>query len=112
MVGHEALEQLEVSGGEFPGLAEHDVTFADSDFRKNFAGSSVRDREVGACSPVLLATPGVMLDHPSRPHTGNRKRLRQVGNYSRVRQACRRPRLPSVVDRMVNLITHQLDSAL
>src|ERR1700736_2223261 len=48
MVRHEALEELEVSGGGFLGLAEHDVTFADCDFRKNFSGGGVADREVGA----------------------------------------------------------------
>ena len=55
MVRHEALEELEVSGGGFLGLAEHDVTFADGDFRKNFSGGGVADREVGARGPVLLA---------------------------------------------------------
>src|SRR5262249_4831812 len=34
MVRHEALQELEVSSGDFLGLAEHDVTFADGDFRK------------------------------------------------------------------------------
>src|SRR6266481_3777159 len=29
MIRHEALEELEVSGGNLLGLAEHDVTFAD-----------------------------------------------------------------------------------
>jgi hypothetical protein len=47
MVRHEALEKLEVSSGGFLGFAEHDVTFADCDFRKNFSGGGVADREVG-----------------------------------------------------------------
>src|SRR3977135_3584296 len=71
MVRHEALEELEVSGGGLLGLAEHDVTFADCDFRKNFSGGGVADREVGAGGPVLLAALGVVLDHPSRAHAGN-----------------------------------------
>src|SRR5450631_3067623 len=54
MVRHEALEQLEVSGGDFLGFAEHDVTFADGDFRKNFSTGGVADREIGAGGPVLL----------------------------------------------------------
>src|SRR5260221_13198408 len=66
MVRHEALEELEVSGGSFLGLAEHDVTFADWDFGKNFSGGGVRDREVGARRPVLQAGLGVVCDHPSR----------------------------------------------
>src|SRR5882724_5167447 len=112
MVRHEALEELEVSRGDFLGLAEHDVTFADCDFRKNFSGGAVADREVGARGPVLLAALGVVLDHPSRAHPSNRKCLRQVGDHGGVRQARRRFRFPSVVDRMVDLVTHQLDSAL
>src|SRR6476646_4494909 len=79
MIGHEALEQLEVSGGGFLRLAEHDVTFADCDFRKNFSGGGIGDREVGSRIPVLLAALGVMLDHPSRAYSGNRKCFRQVG---------------------------------
>src|SRR5438876_12207656 len=71
MVRHEALEELKVSAGGFLGLAEHDVTFADGDLRKNFSGGGVADREVGARGPVLLAAPGVVLDHPSRTHAGN-----------------------------------------
>src|SRR5438309_1658692 len=68
MAGHESLQELEVSGGDFLGLAEHDVTFADCDFGKNFSSGGVRDREVGARGPVLLATLGIVLDHPSRAH--------------------------------------------
>src|SRR6202171_5899369 len=112
MVGHEALEELEIASGDFLGLAEHNVTFADCDFRKNFSGGGVADREVGARSPILLAALGVVLDHPSRAHAGNRKCLRQVGDHGGVLQARRRFRLPSVVDGMVDLVTHQLDSAL
>ena len=112
MVRHEAIDEPEVSGGGFLGLAEHNVTFADCDFRKNFSGGGVADREVGARGPVLLAALGVVLDHPSRAHTGNRKCLRQVRDHGGVRQASRRFRWPSVVDRMVDLVTHQLDSAL
>ena len=47
MVRHKALEELEVSGRGFLGLAEYDLSFADCDFRKNFSGGGVRDREVG-----------------------------------------------------------------
>ena len=89
MVRHEALEKLEVSGGGFLGPAEHDVTFADCNFRKNFPGGGVADREVGARVPVLLAALGVVLDHPSRAHAGNRKCLRQVRDHGGVRQARR-----------------------
>ena len=105
-------KKLEVSNGDFPGLAEHNVTFADCDFRKNFSRGGVADREVGARVPVLLAALGVVLDHPSCAHAGNRKCLRQVGDHGGVRQPRRRFRLPSVVDGMVDLVTHQLDSAL
>ena len=41
MVRHEALEELEISRGGLLGLAEHDVTFADRDFRKNFSSGGV-----------------------------------------------------------------------
>src|SRR5437868_10212661 len=81
MVRHEALEELEVSCGGFLGLAEYDVTFADCDFRKNFSRGGVRDREVGARGPVLLAALDVVLDHPSRAHPGNRECLRPVGDH-------------------------------
>jgi hypothetical protein len=37
MVRHEALEQLEVSGGDFLSLAEHGVAFANCDLRKNLS---------------------------------------------------------------------------
>src|SRR5579871_4419850 len=43
VVRHEALKELEVSGSSFLGLAEHDVTPADCDFRKNFSGGGVGD---------------------------------------------------------------------
>src|SRR5579864_7480716 len=110
MVGHEVLEQLEVAGGEFLRLAEHDVTFPDCDFRENFASGGVRDRKVGACGPVLLAALGVVLDYPSGAHSRNRKCFRKIGDYRGMWQARRRSRLPSVVDRMVHLIAYQLDS--
>lgn len=78
----------------------------------NFSGGGVADREVGARGPVLLAALGIVFDHPSRAHAGNRKCLRQVGDHCGMRQARRRFRLPSVVDGMVDLVTHELDSAL
>ena len=59
MVRHEAIEEVEVSSGDCLGFAEHDVAFADCDFRKNFSGGRVRDREVGAGGPVLPAALGV-----------------------------------------------------
>lgn len=43
MVRHEALEQREIPSGDFLGLAEHDITFADCNFRKNFPGGRVAD---------------------------------------------------------------------
>src|SRR5579864_1959070 len=43
MVRHEALKELEVSGSSLLGLAEHDITFADGNFRKNFTGGGVAD---------------------------------------------------------------------
>src|ERR1700726_4007168 len=104
MVRHEALKEREVSGGGFLGLAEHDVTFADGDFRKNFSGGGVADREVGARGPVLLAALGVVLDHPSRADAGKRKCLREVANHGGVGQARRRFCLPSVADGMVDLL--------
>src|SRR6478672_7997522 len=55
---------------------------------------------------------GIVLDHPSCAHTGNRKRFREIGDYGGVRQARRRFRLTSVVNGMVDLVTYQLDSAL
>src|SRR5262249_17994681 len=112
MARHEALQELEVPGGGFLGLAENDVTFADCDLGKNLSGGAVADREVGTRGPVLLAAPGVVLNHPSRAHACNRKCLRQVGDHGGVRQARRRFRWPSMVDGMVNLVTHQLDPAL
>ena len=112
MLRHETLEELEVSGGDLLSLAEHGVAFANCDLRKNLSGSGVRDGEVGARGPVLLAALGIVLDHPSRAHTGNRKCLRQVSDHGGMRQARRRFRLPSVVDGMVDLVAHQLNSAL
>src|SRR5215469_11040157 len=87
MLGHEGLEKLEVSRGGFLSLAEHDVVLADCDFRKNLSGGVVADREVGACSPVPLAAPGVVLDHPSRAYASNRKCFRQVGDHGCMWQA-------------------------
>src|SRR5689334_3615999 len=43
MVRHEAIEELEVSGGGFLGFAEHDLTLADCDFGKNFSGAGIAD---------------------------------------------------------------------
>src|ERR1041385_1090473 len=51
MLRHEGVEELEVSGSDFLGLAKHDVTFADCDFRKNLSSGGVRDREVSARGP-------------------------------------------------------------
>src|SRR2546423_13955094 len=111
MVGHETLEELEVSGGDFLTLAKHNVAFADDDFGKNFSGSAVGDGEVGACGPVLLATPDVGFDDPPGAYAGNRKCLRQIVDHGSARQARRRSRLSSVIDGMVDLITDQLNSA-
>src|SRR2546430_5014843 len=75
MVGHEALEELEIAGGCFLRLAENGVTFADCNLRENFSRGGVADGEVGARGPVLLAALGIVLNHPSRAHSGNRKCL-------------------------------------
>src|ERR1700761_2185136 len=75
MVVHEALEELEIAGGCFLRFPEHDVTFADCNLRENFSRGGVADREVGARGPVLLAAFGIVLDYPSRAHSGNRKCL-------------------------------------
>ena len=48
MVRHEALEELEVSLRDFVGLAEHDVTVADRDFRENLSCGGGADSEVCA----------------------------------------------------------------
>src|SRR5579864_887849 len=111
VVCHEALKELEVLVGGFLGFAEHDITFTDCDLSKSFSGGGVRDREVGSRGPVLLAALDIVLDHPSRTHARNRKRFREIRDYGGVRQTRRRFRLPSVVDGMVDLVTHQLDPA-
>src|SRR5262249_39781633 len=71
MLRHEAFKELKVPGSGFLGLAEHDVTFADGNFRKDLSGGGVGDREVGARVPVLPAALGVVLDHPARAHAGD-----------------------------------------
>src|SRR5229473_4488606 len=43
--------------------------------RAYFSRGGVADGEVGARGPVLLAALGIVLDHPSRAHSGNRKCL-------------------------------------
>src|ERR1700745_220430 len=75
MVGDEALEELEIASGCFLRFPEHDVTIADCDLRENLSGGGVADGEVGARGPVLLAALGIVLDHPSRAHSGNRECL-------------------------------------
>src|SRR5262249_15400377 len=85
MTRHEAIKEFQILGGGFMGLAEHGVTFADGDFRKNFSSGVVGDGEGGARIPVLLAALDVVLDDPSRAHSGNRKCLRQVGDHGGMR---------------------------
>src|ERR1700730_5527642 len=75
MVCHEALEEFEIAGGYFLRFPEHDLTFADCDLRENLSRSGVADGEVGPRGPVLLAALGIVLDHPTRAHSGNRKCL-------------------------------------
>src|SRR5215469_74391 len=67
VVRQKSFEQLEVSRGGGLGLAQNNIALANGDFGKNLAGGGVGDRKVGARVPVLLAAPGVVLDHPSRP---------------------------------------------
>src|SRR6185437_8773110 len=81
MVRHEVLEQPEVPSCGFLGLAEHDIAFADSDFRKNLSRGGVGDGEIGARSPVLPAALGIMLDDPSGAHAGNRECLGEVADH-------------------------------
>src|SRR5581483_6344891 len=76
MLRHKVVEQFEVSGGEFLGFAEDDVAVAYRNFRKNLARNRIGDREVSASVPILLAPLGIVLDHPSGAHTGNRKCFR------------------------------------
>src|SRR6185437_9872413 len=72
---HESLEKLQISRSSFLGPPQHNVTSADCYFRKHFSGRGIGDGEVGARVPVLLPALSVVLNHPSRAHTGNRKRL-------------------------------------
>jgi hypothetical protein len=58
MLSREALQDLEVSGGGFLSPAEHDATFADGDFRKNFSRGGAPS---GAASGFTRA-PGIGLN--------------------------------------------------
>src|SRR5579862_1023740 len=106
VLAHEAFKQLQISAGDLLGFAQHDITFADCDFGKYFARRSVTDREVGARRPVLLATPGVVLDHPAGAHAGNGERFRQIRNHRSMRKTRCRFRLPSVINRMIDFVAH------
>src|SRR5260370_41347918 len=63
MVGHEALEELEIAGGCFLRLPEHDVTFEDCDVRENVSRGGGADGEEAARGLGLLAGYGNVLDN-------------------------------------------------
>jgi len=53
MVRHEALEELEVSGVGFLGLAEHDVTYADCYFERISPVVMLQVADTFDCSAVI-----------------------------------------------------------
>src|SRR5438874_4289071 len=63
-----------------------------------------------ACVPIALSMFLIMLNHPSDGHTKEWKGLREIVNYSGMRQTgCRLCRL-SMVNRMIYLVADELDS--
>src|SRR5258708_40248898 len=73
MISHEALDELEIAGGCFLRLPEHDVTFAGCDLREYFSRGGVPVVEVGARGPALLAALDSVRVHPSRAHSCSRR---------------------------------------
>src|SRR5580765_8970089 len=72
---HEAIQMPQILAGSFPGLPENRGVVADRDLGEDFPRSAVADGEIGAGGPVLLAPPGVALDHPSSARSCERESL-------------------------------------
>src|SRR5436190_1982526 len=72
---HEAIQLLEIPAGSFLRLPENGGVVPDRDLGEDFSRSAVADREIGAGGPVLLASPGVALDHPSSARSCKRESL-------------------------------------
>ena len=65
--------------------------------------------KISARIPVALAAPGIVLDHPTGPHSGQRESFREIMDDGRMRQTRSRSCRLSVIDRMVDLIADQLN---
>src|SRR5215469_6491493 len=79
---------------------------------EDFAGSVVRDGEVGARSPVLLAALFVMLDHPAGARSGERESFREIADHGGVRKTGGGPGRAAMVDRVIDLVADKLNPAI
>ena len=104
-------------GGKLPQIfrrgllrfSQDDIPLAHGDLRQHFSGRIVGNGKIGARIPITLAALGIMLDHPSGPHSGQRKSLREIMDHGGVGQAGSRSCRLSVIDRVHDLIADQLD---
>lgn len=81
MFGHECVQLPKILLGALLRSSKYGVAFAHRNLGQQLSRSIVRDLEIHACIPVLLAPPGVMLDHPPSSHSSQRKRFRKIMNH-------------------------------
>src|ERR1700722_17102462 len=110
MSRHKAIQMLQVQGCVFLRFPENHIAVAHRDFGKHLSSRIVRDRKICARIPVALPTFSVMLNHPSGTNARQSERFREIVDYGCLRQSRCRFCLSSVVNRVIHLVTHKLDS--
>ena len=111
MLAHERGKLPQILRGGFLRFPQDDIPPAHGDLRQHLSGSIVGNGKIGARIPVALAALGIMLDHPSGPHSGQRKSLGEIMDHGGVGQAGSRSCRLSVIDRVHDLIADQLNPA-
>lgn len=87
MLGHEAVQALEIARFGLLGFAEDHIAFADVDLGQNLSRIAVSDRKVGSRIPILLLSDRVVFDHPAGAQSRKRKSFGEVADHRGVRQA-------------------------
>src|SRR5256885_12180020 len=104
MLGHKGGKPPKIPSCGPLRFTEDDVAAAHGDLRQHFSGSVVGNGKNGACIPVMLTASGIMLDHPTGPHSGQWESLREImddgGMWQTRCRSCRR----SVIDGVVDLV--------
>src|SRR5258708_5613025 len=70
MLGHEGGKLPQILSGSFLRFAEDNIPVSHRSLRQHLSGSIVRNRKNSARIPVEFAALGIVLDHPTCPHSG------------------------------------------